>query len=264
MRFIPARAGNTSSGPAARCPRPVHPRSRGEHTSPACAHSRRHGSSPLARGTRYRAAPCHLSTRFIPARAGNTTGPRTGSSSAPVHPRSRGEHLSLVGLTVAIYGSSPLARGTRPEPARRVEHRRFIPARAGNTGARSGAGAPTSVHPRSRGEHLPPPTDGGHTTGSSPLARGTPQIFTGAGSSTRFIPARAGNTVSMISTGPSTAVHPRSRGEHGLGALRAVRKLGSSPLARGTLRPSGRGPDHLRFIPARAGNTPPAAGPGGA
>ena len=52
QRFIPARAGNTRPAIRIGSRRPVHPRSRGEHT--AIPRSRRHaaGSSPLARGTR--------------------------------------------------------------------------------------------------------------------------------------------------------------------------------------------------------------------
>ena len=71
-RFIPARAGNTTTATPAPDGRPVHPRSRGEHTSPARRYRPRHGSSPLARGTPVQRLVLPAHPRFIPARAGNT------------------------------------------------------------------------------------------------------------------------------------------------------------------------------------------------
>ena len=50
--IIPARAGSTMSGPAARQAGTDHPRSRGEHSVLALACGRSGGSSPLARGAR--------------------------------------------------------------------------------------------------------------------------------------------------------------------------------------------------------------------
>ena len=163
--------------------------------------------------------------RFIPARAGNTT-PATPTDAAPtVHPRSRGEHMLAPPNCTPITGSSPLARGTRPG---RPEGREVH-----------------QVHPRSRGEH-------GAVRHHAPHGG-------------RFIPARAGNTLSAGLPAREFAVHPRSRGEHSPLGIETVTTAGSSPLARGT-----RGDLHLerhdlRFIPARAGNTshrtpPPGCG----
>ena len=70
-----------------------------------------------------------------------------------------------------------------------------------------------------------------------------------------LIPARAGNTVGIVSKTSAPGAHPRSRGEHfGLARLSPCR-TGSSPLARGT--PGSRASSHQRhgLIPARAGNT---------
>ena len=217
--------------------------------------SRYSGSSPLARGTRPRCRSGHRITRFIPARAGNTTPPQARDGVSPVHPRSRGEHADRVASQYLRGGSSPLARGTHDAVPKGGNDRRFIPARAGNTSAFRRSGAPAPVHPRSRGEHPAGVRRAGGVTGSSPLARGTHGGEGRADGRGRFIPARAGNTHQTARQRGWPTVHPRSRGEHSMPDSPASAAIGSSPLARGTL-------DRLlcdrvtgRFIPARAGNT---------
>ena len=172
-RFIPARAGNTRS-PRTRTARiPVHPRSRGEHNANGTTVLEADGSSPLARGTRLRPPQAAPVSRFIPARAGNTPPVPLRSGGAAVHPRSRGEHPTRPSPLRRCCGSSPLARGTPIRHRRRSAPRRFIPARAGNTGSRSSSLAHRPVHPRSRGEHAARLVRRARTDGSSPLARGT-------------------------------------------------------------------------------------------
>ena len=152
-RFIPARAGNTLASPTTMPPSPVHPRPRGEHFSLAWLVSPYLGSSPPARGTREWRPVCWALLRFIPARAGNTLkypGPRKRGS---VHPRPRGEHVSMLSKILIRVGSSPPARGTR----------RTLSTKA----------AARSVHPRPRGEHIMPHYIHDDRTGSSPPARGT-------------------------------------------------------------------------------------------
>ena len=91
--------------------------------------------------------------------------------------------------------------------------------------------------------------------GSSPQARGTRFIRVEEHGEGRFIPAGAGNTMSMPRVLPSNAVHPRRRGEH----YRRIRDhgfhRGSSPQARGTRRHDDGQLYVGRFIPAGAGNT---------
>ena len=217
------------------------------------------GSSPLARGTQAGALGELPHVRFIPARAGNTRPSRPPPRGTPVHPRSRGEHPSTGVSHRASAGSSPLARGTPVQPDVAGGRVRFIPARAGNTGSSSAAPRSPPVHPRSRGEHAAPEGAGRSSAGSSPLARGTPADQSGRGVCGRFIPARAGNTRRRLAAHVPIPVHPRSRGEHLKQFLVAVEVNGSSPLARGTRAPQPTAHRHLRFIPARAGNTSSAA-----
>ena len=132
-RFIPARAGNTFQALDWRHENPVHPRSRGEHFRLLVTERTMRGSSPLARGTRRLLQAGHHMRRFIPARAGNTIAPKGRTTSRTVHPRSRGEHLTVRYSRCCSFGSSPLARGTRSPGMSSTCLLRFIPARAGNT-----------------------------------------------------------------------------------------------------------------------------------
>ncbi len=92
-------------------------------------------------------------------------------------------------------------------------------------------------------------------SGSSPLARGTPEFVLLVLLFPRFIPAGAGNTIGETSGSVVTAVHPRWRGEHRQFKLLARPGYGSSPLARGTRIQSKTSKIFNRFIPAGAGNT---------
>ena len=72
-RFIPARAGNTTVVMADGVARTVHPRACGEHLCPVIDSYGNPGSSPRVRGTRGDAGADVVASRFIPARAGNTS-----------------------------------------------------------------------------------------------------------------------------------------------------------------------------------------------
>ncbi len=141
-------------------------------------------------------------------------------------------------------GSSPLARGTLEQEARKGGFFRFIPAGAGNAGVWGHLRLILSVHPRWRGERPGMGYAEGLKLGSSPLARGTHFSGCATPSANRFIPAGAGNAL------PQRANSPIERG--------------SSPLARGTPPTHARPRTRWRFIPAGAGNAsaPPAKAPG--
>ena len=133
-RFIPARAGNTTIRIVRGRFHAVHPRACGEHMFPDEETARLYGSSPRVRGT-HRGGPAEwMLFRFIPARAGNTVPFDLISLISPVHPRACGEHSKLSGQTVPAVGSSPRVRGTLLRLLPWLPGRRFIPARAGNTG----------------------------------------------------------------------------------------------------------------------------------
>ena len=118
LRFIPACAGNTASTPTPPPPYAVHPRLCGEHDSLSAQHGKSGGSSPPVRGTRICVSPRRVSTRFIPACAGNTYVDRLPREPQPVHPRLCGEHCRACFCNRFNAGSSPPVRGT---PARRSD-----------------------------------------------------------------------------------------------------------------------------------------------
>ena len=72
----------------------------------------------------------------------------------------------------------------------------------------------------------------------------------------RFIPARAGNTPPTRSRHRACPVHPRAGGEHSTPTDEPSSTRGSSPRGRGTPLGDDLVQVGIRFIPARAGNTP--------
>ena len=131
-RFIPACAGNAAPAADPAWPPTVHPCMRGERLLMGSRALPSRGSSPHARGTRPRWRAVGRCPRFIPACAGNATGP---------------------GLSLdRVDGSSPHARGTPLPYATTKASDRFIPACAGNATPSRSSCAHSTVHPRMRGE----------------------------------------------------------------------------------------------------------------
>ncbi len=213
--------------------------------------------------------------RFIPAGAGNTTVLSTVKLACSVYPRWRGEHHLICGAACAVYGLSPLARGTQT-PATHGHPRwrfipagagntpqaiedsivdRFIPAGAGNTRTRHTTARYGTVYPRWRGEHAKVGKAMAEDTGLSPLARGTRIEDKEPGRNQRFIPAGAGNTIRPRVSKSFCSVYPRWRGEHSQTQHVKIFSTGLSPLARGTLPLVAWLVGFSRFIPAGAGNT---------
>ena len=253
--MLPTHAGDTSRLRCSSDHPSVHPRSRGEHTSPSAAASASFGSSPLARGTLAFIVIMPFLVRLIPARAGSTFpgSPRTAIVSA--HPRSRGEHVAPRPDGYVNPGSSPLTRGT---PALLTDHdvsRGLIPTHAGTIRVTRQTEARTPAHPRSCGELIGVSRAHFRVSGSSPLTRGTRGEGGSRGSPARLIPARAGNIYTRPVRSLRSTAHPRSRGEHDTVKTRLGFGSGSSPLARGTHFALSGSFRFLRLIPARAGNT---------
>ena len=161
---------------------------------------------------------------------------------------------------MALWGSSPLARGLRTGPGCARRRCRIIPARAGFTPWAPIRGCRRRDHPRSRGVYATAPGARAGSTGSSPLARGLLRTVTVFSDVARIIPARAGFTSRRRRPQRPRADHPRSRGVYWPGRRARPPASGSSPLARGLRARAAAVAFALGIIPARAGFTPVAVG----
>ena len=151
--LIPARAGTTVPNHPLKTNNRAHPRSRGDHCPGRRRFCRREGSSPLARGPpTYMMGGCSV-VGLIPARAGTTVGWLSEGCYSGAHPRSRGDHCTIMPPPPRIPGSSPLARGPHAVRDGAEFSGGLIPARAGTTQAGAGRCWYRWAHPRSRGDH---------------------------------------------------------------------------------------------------------------
>ena len=140
MRIIPARAGFTTPLRPATAAGTDHPRSRGVYADRVAYLMVDMGSSPLARGLRRPRRLPHGGYGIIPARAGFTRRRRRHLRGRRDHPRSRGVYLAVSTAIITAAGSSPLARGLPHSAGCVSTTTRIIPARAGFTPSRGGAG----------------------------------------------------------------------------------------------------------------------------
>ena len=151
-RFIPACAGNSSNPrPAAPC-LPVHPRVCGEQRMVITTPTGKTGSSPRVRGTVLIRAERDVTSRFIPACAGNRTPSTIEPCASSVHPRVCGEQPGIGLRHFPGIGSSPRVRGTGTADITDLKMTRFIPACAGNRVAACRSTRFPAVHPRVCGE----------------------------------------------------------------------------------------------------------------
>ena len=170
--IIPARAGFTFYVSVQNIEKRDHPRSRGVYHVKDRPDVRQSGSSPLARGLRGREYSHTLLQGIIPARAGFTTIRDVSSGPLRDHPRSRGVYRAHMKWRKEFNGSSPLARGLRPQGQQDQQGHGIIPARAGFTTTYFHNLAYDGDHPRSRGVYIMNSSKMIVVTGSSPLARG--------------------------------------------------------------------------------------------
>ena len=110
-------------------------------------------------------------------------------------------------------------------------------------------------HPRSRGVYATLLAALTAMGGSSPLARGLPELLKPRARTLGIIPARAGFTGTLRVKCNDGSDHPRSRGVYEPRTVRSPVPDGSSPLARGLLKMNRPAENNSRIIPARAGFT---------
>ena len=126
----------------------------------------------------------------------------------------RGEHGAPLVMAHNGIGSSPHARGARDTRDRGIQPDGIIPACAGSTATRRRRSRCRGDHPRMRGEHRSRVEASAAPWGSSPHARGAPDINLGRGNDKGIIPACAGSTTERWQFSLGRWDHPRMRGEH--------------------------------------------------
>ena len=194
VRFIPARAGKTTTKKRSTPIKTAHPRAGGENSSAAHRNAVHVGSSPRGRGKRASAKVTTSLSRLIPARAGKTRSRVLRMLRGWAHPRAGGEDDSLPGCTSGWEGSSPRGRGKKLPMSRAI--------------------ASAAAHPRAGGENFRSFNHVANAPGSSPRGRGKHCVKLCICLIVRLIPARAGKTVLTTYRLLPIRAHPRAGGEN--------------------------------------------------
>ena len=133
-RNIPACAGKTTTAPYPSATTQEHPRVRGENNALRGDVKTITGTSPRARGKLLDDVTNGFERRNIPACAGKTGIMGAPGGSGKEHPRVRGENVGETYESFVTSGTSPRARGKRPNVCYTGNNLRNIPACAGKTG----------------------------------------------------------------------------------------------------------------------------------
>ncbi|AWR87916.1 hypothetical protein Mtai_v1c26880 [Meiothermus taiwanensis WR-220] len=194
QRFIPAGAGNTGEEEAPRLFPAVHPRGCGEYPWPLSPRIFAIGSSPRVRGIRPQAGHCREVFGSSPRVRGILMQDVLSIAIGAVHPRGCGEYDAGNPSGTVALGSSPRVRGIRPRASAAGRYSSVHPRGCGEYGSRVPSWRRRAVHPRGCGEYGLDYLGVGFDGGSSPRVRGIRRLSRGESSSSRFIPAGAGNT----------------------------------------------------------------------
>ena len=250
---IPARAGQPLLIQAAVNNNTVYPRTRGATSELLRLYVIVSGLSPHARGNRDEPLRRRFCCGSIPARAGQPRSLRRPRWRRAVYPRTRGATTWACWSCPTGFGLSPHARGNHWVLALVDQGKRSIPARAGQPCTCRWPCSCRPVYPRTRGATRYTTSGTYMSSGLSPHARGNHCVPEGIASFVRSIPARAGQPPSTAPRMSTAAVYPRTRGATGAAALGRPRSKGLSPHARGNPADPCPYSQHLRSIPARAG-----------
>ncbi len=235
--------------------RTVYPRVGGANVRPHSHVERARGLSPRGRGKHGGPAAAPAAHGSIPAWAGQTFALTLTSNVPGVYPRVGGANTAAQLLRLLPTGLSPRGRG---KPSRLPGFHRSgwsIPAWAGQTILTDDERAAFAVYPRVgganiRGNHIPE-----RLPGLSPRGRGKRSRRFSAHSSSRSIPAWAGQTVHSCADPLLARVYPRVGGANWVGAGCLPSSAGLSPRGRGKLGAALGSYISRRSIPAWAGQT---------
>ena len=132
---------------------------------------------------------------------------------------------------------------------------RIIPAHAGQTIWRHEERVRPPDHPRACGANVHDIAEQPATRGSSPRMRGKRGDPRAHRPAERIIPAHAGQTSTARTSSSTRTDHPRACGANRFRTLRKSVTIGSSPRMRGKHIDGGHKREHVRIIPAHAGQT---------
>ena len=144
-------------------------------------------------------------------------------------------------------------RGNRREYTALHDHRRSIPAHAGEPNAGYRPCVPVEVYPRACGGTVADRLTNEMQDGLSPRMRGNHRRPVGNRRAEGSIPAYAGEPAERPLDGKSHGVYPRACGGTSPPTLRPRRLRGLSPRMRGNRGPARRPSAPRRSIPAHAG-----------
>ena len=147
-------------------------------------------------------------------------------------------------------------RGKPGRPALFESATRIIPAHAGQTFRRTDRIRGHADHPRACGANLPSPYAVPEPSGSSPRMRGKRSGLRRRLAQLRIIPAHAGQTTRRSVLYRQAPDHPRACGANPDTVREAYVEHGSSPRMRGKQLDVWQSFQHVRIIPAHAGQTP--------
>ena len=128
-----AHAGQTLRAPTRHRRATDHPRACGANLTCTSCNAVSIGSSPRMRGKPDNGLGTLTSQRIIPAHAGQTQPPSTGSMNPADHPRACGANVVIIMCSLQRGGSSPRMRGKLGGVVPVWSLRRIIPAHAGQT-----------------------------------------------------------------------------------------------------------------------------------
>ena len=255
-RIIPASAGQTARprAPSSTCA--DHPRECGANVACIFALRSPDGSSPRVRGKPHPRTRLRHRQRIIPASAGQTSRCPTYTTRWTDHPRECGANRQSILRSQSLTGSSPRVRGKLPVGMGSGSLRRIIPASAGQTRAYEPLGPFVADHPRECGANWLSISHCRRIDGSSPRVRGKRVMVGGHSSSSRIIPASAGQTAHCPTCCCRRSDHPRECGANTDCSYALTKREGSSPRVRGKQISDKNFSVNARIIPASAGQTP--------
>ena len=211
--ITPARAGKRTSCLYRYRLRWDHPRACGEKVWIKTNIQNIQGSPPRVRGKGTVITRKLGIAGITPARAGKRCTIMNKNVVKWDHPRACGEKRFAQLLLVLGGGSPPRVRGKALRPPPRHPGAGITPARAGKRSAGDGRGTGIWDHPRACGEKGRGDMESPSRLGSPPRVRGKGRRPRGKRRRRGITPARAGKSMSFLSSAPGVGDHPRACGE---------------------------------------------------